>query len=73
MTQAIRGPKVVSHWRQDLPPLAEMNVPWSVETAHWSWLPGLTAMSIGAATDGASRLSHVFPPSEEIWIIPGSS
>ena len=30
-------------------------MPWSVETAHCVGLPGLTAMSIGAATDGASR------------------
>ena len=48
-------------------------MPWSVETAHASGSPGLTATSIGAATDGASRVSQVLPPSSEIWIMPGSS
>ena len=48
-------------------------MPWSVETAQIFGSPGLTETSIGAATEGASRVSQVLPPSSEIWIIPGSS
>ena len=67
--QASCGPKVVSRWRQDLPSLAEMNVPWSVPTAHCFGLPGLTAMSSAAAAAGAARASKVLPPSLETWTV----
>src|SRR4051794_5256081 len=38
--QAMRAPKVVSRWRQVLPSLLEIQVPWSVETAQTEGLPG---------------------------------
>jgi hypothetical protein len=60
--QAMRAPNVVSRWRQVRPSLFESQVPWSVETAQLAGLAGLTATSIGAAADGASRVVHVLPP-----------